>query len=121
MGYTYRWNKAQTDAVLVGSKGMDVEYEIKDPKAPGGVRKQVWHYPSRNECMFCHSRAAGFVFGFTTQQMNRTHQFRGRQAGQPASDLRSHRHLQDPTFKGNQKHAVLSGSLGSPRRVLTLA
>lgn len=71
VGYTYVWNKAQTDADLVGAEGMDRTYVIKDASAPGGERKQVWHYPSRNECMFCHSRAAGFALGLTTRQLNR--------------------------------------------------
>jgi uncharacterized repeat protein (TIGR03806 family) len=71
VGYTYAWNHAQTDAELVGAAGMDRTYTIQDAKARGGKRKQVWHYPSRNECMFCHSRAAGFVLGLNTHQMNR--------------------------------------------------
>ena len=33
-GYTYRWNDEQTDALLVGAKGMDSTYEIKDAQAP---------------------------------------------------------------------------------------
>ena len=90
LGYTYRWNDEQTDAVLVGAKGMDSTFEIKDPKAPGGVRKQVWHYPSRTECMFCHSRAAGFVLGLTTPQMNREHQFEG---GRRDNQLRTYAHI----------------------------
>jgi uncharacterized repeat protein (TIGR03806 family) len=90
LGYTYRWNEAQTDALLVESKGMDSTYEIKDPKAPGGVRKQVWHYPSRTECMFCHSRAAGFVLGLTTRQMNRKHKFEG---GTTDNQLRTYAHI----------------------------
>ena len=90
LGYTYRWNHEQTDAVLVGAKGMDSTYEIKDPKAPGGVRKQVWHYPSRDECMFCHSRAAGFVLGLTTSQINRDHQFA---SGRTDNQLRTYAHI----------------------------
>ncbi len=90
LGYSYRWNDEQTDAILVGAKGMDSTYEIKDPRAPGGVRKQVWHYPSRNECMFCHSRAAGFVLGLTTRQMNREHQFEG---GRTDNQLRTYAHI----------------------------
>jgi uncharacterized repeat protein (TIGR03806 family) len=89
-GYTYRWNDEQTDALLVGEKGMDSTYEIKDSKAPGGVRKQVWHYPSRDECMFCHSRAAGFVLGLTTAQMNREHQFA---SGRSDNQLRTYAHI----------------------------
>jgi uncharacterized repeat protein (TIGR03806 family) len=90
LGYSYRWNDAQTDAVLVGARGMDSTYEIKDPKAPGGARRQVWHFPSRNECMFCHSRAAGFVLGLTTSQMNREHQFEG---GTTDNQLRTYAHI----------------------------
>ncbi len=89
-GYTYRWNDQQTDAFLVGSKGMDSSYEVKDPKAPGGIRKQVWHFPSRDECMFCHSRAAGFVLGLTTSQTNREHQF---STGRTDNQLRTYAHI----------------------------
>ncbi len=70
-GYTYLWDDDQADAVLVGKGGLDRPYTVLDPKAPGGTRAQSWHYPSRAECMVCHSRAAGFVLGLTTGQMNR--------------------------------------------------
>ncbi|HEU0123469.1 MAG TPA: PQQ-dependent sugar dehydrogenase [Bryobacteraceae bacterium] len=73
VGYSYIWNEDQSDATLVASGGLDKTYNIKDAK--GAVRKQQWHYPSRNECMFCHSRAAGFVLGLTTGQMNRSHDY----------------------------------------------
>ena len=70
VGYTYAWNRDQTDAELVGAAGLDRTYQIKDSTSPGGARRQTWHYPSRNECMFCHSRAAGFVLGLNTAQLN---------------------------------------------------
>lgn len=70
-GYTYAWNDAQSDGELVPARGMDREYVVADATAPGGARKQTWHYPSRSECMVCHSRAAGFVLGLTTLQMNK--------------------------------------------------
>jgi uncharacterized repeat protein (TIGR03806 family) len=75
VGYSYIWNDDQTDAMLVGAGGADRTFMIRDRASRGGVRKQMWHYPSRNECMFCHSRAAGFVLGLTTPQMNRNHQY----------------------------------------------
>lgn len=69
VGYSYLWNEDQSDATLVEAGGLDKVYKIRE--ANGKTRSQSWHYPSRNECMFCHSRAAGFVLGLTTGQMNR--------------------------------------------------
>jgi hypothetical protein len=76
-GYSYRWNDEGTDALLVDGDGADRDYEIIDPTAPDGVRKQTWHYPSRAECMVCHSRAANFVLGLQSLQMNRDHNYDG--------------------------------------------
>jgi hypothetical protein len=36
---------------------------------------QTWHYPSRSECIVCHTRAANFVLGLNELQMNRTHDY----------------------------------------------
>ncbi len=74
VGYSYLWNDEQTDAELVEKQGRDVEYAIHDATAPGGVRRQTWHYPSRTECMVCHSRAANYVLGISTAQLNRVHE-----------------------------------------------
>ena len=68
IGYSYRWNDEQTDAALVEKEGLDVDFTIRTPDE---MRQQSWHYPSRAECMVCHSRAAGFVLGLSTGQMNR--------------------------------------------------
>ncbi|MEX2173963.1 MAG: PQQ-dependent sugar dehydrogenase, partial [Pirellulaceae bacterium] len=65
-GYSYRWNDDQTDAELVPAEGLDVELS-------GAGRK--WRFPSRTECMVCHSRAANFVLGLTTAQLNREHDY----------------------------------------------
>lgn len=65
VGYSYIWNDAQTEAVLADKKGEDREYR--------GVK---WHYPSRAECMVCHSRAANFVLGLSTLQMNAVNRYR---------------------------------------------
>jgi glucose/arabinose dehydrogenase len=74
-GYSYLWNDAQDDAELVDGGGLDRVYEIRDDKVPDGSRKQKWHYPSRTECMVCHSRAANWVLGLTAVQMNRVHNY----------------------------------------------
>ena len=71
VGYSYRWADDQSDAALVGAAGEDVPLAIADPAAPGGKRTQTWHYPSRTECMVCHTRASNFVLGLTVPQLNR--------------------------------------------------
>ncbi len=79
-GYSYQWNDEQTDGVLVEAKGLDREFAVRvKPTAdnPASVRKQTWHYPSRTECMVCHSRAANFVLGLTSLQMNKIHDYGG--------------------------------------------
>ena len=77
IGYSYEWNDEQNDGVLVENAGKDRDFTIRDPQAKDGVRKQTWHYPSRTECMVCHSRAANFVLGLSTLQMNRDHDYGG--------------------------------------------
>lgn len=80
-GYSYRWHDDQSDAVLVPAEGMDSELRRPDPQSPGGTRSQRWRFPSRSECLACHSRAAGFVLGLTELQMNRAHVLPGLPAG----------------------------------------
>ena len=89
VGYTYAWNQEQTEATLIESRGLDRDFIIKDAAAPGGRRKQTWHYPSRAECMVCHSRAAGFVLGLSTPQLNRAHDY----GGVTDNQLRTYEHL----------------------------
>lgn len=69
VGYSYRWNKNQTDATLVPAQGE----EIALPTSGKSKSRQVWRFPSRDECMGCHSRAANFVLGVSEAQMNRDH------------------------------------------------
>lgn len=77
VGYSYRWDDSESDGTLVTSKGEDKEFAIKDPRAPNGIRKQTWRYPSRAECSTCHSRAANFVLGICDLQMNKMHNYGG--------------------------------------------
>lgn len=57
-GYSYEWNGAQTDAML-----------LTDGKvAP--VEGQDWIFPSRDQCLQCHTAAAGFSLGLETTQLN---------------------------------------------------
>jgi uncharacterized repeat protein (TIGR03806 family) len=71
-GYSYVWNDEQTEGTLVEAKGLDREYKIKTNT---GERTQKWRYPSRSECMVCHSRAAKYVLGLSEVQMNKAHDY----------------------------------------------
>jgi hypothetical protein len=89
-GYTYVWNDAQTDAELADAAGLDREFTIQDAAAEGGVRKQTWHYPSRAECILCHTMPSKFALGVNTLQMNRDHDYG---AGRVANQLRTLDHI----------------------------
>jgi uncharacterized repeat protein (TIGR03806 family) len=71
-GYSYAWNDAETDGELVEAKGADREFTIK---TKAGEKKLNWRYPSRAECMVCHTSTANFVLGFTELQMNHEHSY----------------------------------------------
>lgn len=73
-GYSYVWNDEQSDGVLVEAPGLDKQFSIKTDQ---GVKAQTWHYPSRSECMVCHSRAAEWVLGLSEVQMNKDHDYGG--------------------------------------------
>lgn len=81
-GFTYRWNDQQTDAELVPAAGADQSFVVADPSEPTGQRTQTWHFPSRTECMVCHSREAGFVLGPHTNQMDRPIHYHGETVNQ---------------------------------------
>ena len=63
-GYTYEWDDAETDATLLADgKQKDV--------ANGSGGTQPWTYPSRAQCMTCHTSAAGGSLGLELAQLNR--------------------------------------------------
>ncbi len=74
-GYTYLWNEEQTDADLLPAAGTNRTYEIRDSKAAKGMREQTWHFPSRSECILCHTYPAKWVLGLNTLQMNKEHDY----------------------------------------------
>jgi mono/diheme cytochrome c family protein len=67
-GITYRWTSS-TNATLVPEEGLDEAFVIQDQ---GTVRTQIWHYPSRAECLSCHTAVGGLALGFNTAQLNKT-------------------------------------------------
>jgi uncharacterized repeat protein (TIGR03806 family) len=79
-GYSYRWNEEQTDAALVRKEGQDIELRLD--QTDGTVYTRAWHIPSRAECLACHSRAANFVLGLSSVQMNRDFESAGTTSNQ---------------------------------------
>jgi glucose/arabinose dehydrogenase len=92
-GYSYEWNDDQTDAVLVDAEGKDREFAIA-AETPGGQTRR-WRYPSRSECMVCHSRASNYVLGLSTVQLNHDFDYGAVLGAGHASDnqLRTLEHL----------------------------
>ena len=41
------------------------------------ITPRRWRFPSRAECMTCHSRAANFVLGVTELQLTKVHDYGG--------------------------------------------
>ncbi len=68
-GAVYRWGNSTTNAALVAEAGLDESFVVND--GAGILRTQVWHYPSRSECVICHTPEGGFALGFKTEQLHR--------------------------------------------------
>jgi uncharacterized repeat protein (TIGR03806 family) len=64
VGYSYQWDEAQTEATIVGVDGAEVMFNT-------GAKTVDWHYPSRMDCMKCHTPVGGDTLGPETAQMNR--------------------------------------------------
>jgi uncharacterized repeat protein (TIGR03806 family) len=67
-GVTYRWNDAGTEADLVSEDGETNQISISNGTE---TRQQNWIYPSRQDCLTCHTPVAGWALGFNTAQLNR--------------------------------------------------
>jgi uncharacterized repeat protein (TIGR03806 family) len=63
-GFSYQWNEAQTDALLVAG-GLDADI------MGAANQLQRWRYPGSSECLLCHTSAAGYSLGLETSQLNR--------------------------------------------------
>lgn len=67
-GLSYRWS-SQGSAELVQDEGRD---ELLTLGNGDNTRTQLWRYPSRAECLACHTTAAGWSLSFNTAQLNRS-------------------------------------------------
>jgi uncharacterized repeat protein (TIGR03806 family) len=65
-GVTYKWRPDNRDADLLADSATE---DIKI-KTAAGTRTQKWYYPSRTDCLTCHTASARFVLGVKTRQLN---------------------------------------------------
>jgi uncharacterized repeat protein (TIGR03806 family) len=79
-GFSYEWNEQQTDAALVS----------------GGATRdlgdgQQWIFPTGQQCLQCHTSAAGRSLGLETAQLNRNFEYA--QTGRIANQLYTLSHI----------------------------
>ena len=71
-GGSYKWRADNSDADLVNS-GTNETLEIKT--SGGGIRKQNWFYPGKQDCLTCHTPVSGGVLGIKTGQLNGNYKY----------------------------------------------
>ena len=86
-GADYKWRADNSDADLL-STSLTEAIPIKT--ATGQVRQQTWYYPSRKDCLQCHTARAGGVLGVKTRQMNRAFTY---PSGVTDNELRAWNHI----------------------------
>jgi uncharacterized repeat protein (TIGR03806 family) len=94
-GVVYRWRADGSDADLLTG----AQTETFPVTGSGGeAHQQTWYYPSRQDCLSCHTANAGGVLGVKTRQLNRSFTYA---AGITDNELRTWNHLGlfAPAFK----------------------
>jgi len=101
-GVVYKWRKDGSDADLLSRSETE---DIAIRSANGEVHRQTWYYPSRKDCMTCHTAGAGGVLGVKTRQLNRRFTY---PSGVTDNELRAWNHigLFDPGLKDGEPAAL---------------
>jgi uncharacterized repeat protein (TIGR03806 family) len=94
-GVVYKWRPDGSDADLLGKSETE---NIQVKSTAGEVHEQTWYYPSRQDCLTCHTALAGGVLGVKTRQLNRAFTY---SSGITDNELRAWNHLGlfAPAFK----------------------
>jgi mono/diheme cytochrome c family protein len=64
-GYSYEWREDQSDADLLAANEEGYQREITT-----AAGTQTWHFPSRTQCLQCHTAASGRALGPETSQLD---------------------------------------------------
>lgn len=70
-GAVYKWRPDNSDADLLATNLT----ETITVQTASGSRTQSWYYPSRRDCLTCHTANAGHVLGVKTRQLNREYAY----------------------------------------------
>jgi uncharacterized repeat protein (TIGR03806 family) len=85
-GVTYKWRPDNRDADLLSTNLAETILV----QTATGMRTQQWYYPSRQDCLTCHTATAGYVLGVKTRQLNRDLTY---PSGITDNELRTWNHL----------------------------
>jgi uncharacterized repeat protein (TIGR03806 family) len=85
-GVVYKWRADGNDADLL-SESQTEDIAIK---TGSGAVQQTWYFPSRQDCLRCHTAKAGGVLGVKARQMNRPFTY---PSGVTDNQLRTWNHL----------------------------
>ena len=99
-GVVYKWRADLSDADL-----LETNLTEAIPMATAnGPRTQAWYYPSRQDCLDCHTANAGYVLGLKTRQLNRDYTY---PTGVTDNELRAWNHA--GLFDTNLDETALAG------------
>jgi uncharacterized repeat protein (TIGR03806 family) len=86
-GVVYKWRPDLSDADLLPDS---LTEEVPIANAAGETHSQTWYYPSRKDCITCHTKLSGGVLGVKARQMNRDFAY---PSGVSDNELREWNHL----------------------------
>lgn len=90
-GFTYQWNADETDATLVDAAGAVVDVETDAGVDAGTSLPATWSFPSRAQCLRCHTKAARDALGPEIAQLNRDFTYAA--TGRSANELDTLAHI----------------------------